>query len=980
MRFRGGDRDWWNLLSLGEIDALERQLKASIVALNKRKVADLTLVEALDEAMLWPEPFDDLVPIATAHSLDNLMTRAPLLVCAIAAEIGFRFEGVGTVFWAKFGDAVGLPVTMAQRQRLAEIFQAQAQRYGLSRPSESAFSSHFSIIAWPIANALLPVDLVGPVSRLIARAPVGALPGPGRVINFPSLRAWASAAEGARLADWLRFEAPGTRVLTALLTDNRGTLLSQESYSRVRDAVATDAEAFFATRAARLRGRTVKAPSAAEATLGRLALMIDGIGIHLFAKWPALAPTLYDEARNVARSTGWKPRLWGAGSFLHPDTALGTGPFAIALQTAPREDDAAYPDAAEIFGAGTDIAATLASRTIDWTATLLFDVDEGRTQAEQRFGVLTDTSGCVWLGRRIDIEPLNGLKQLGTAGGYRFFEANLADPGDRAILTKEDLLASQRRALLARHPIDAIGAPQGVVRPNRPFLLYSEGVNVETEAAPQRLAADGRIAAVAGLAGRPGLRAEVASPVEEGVAEVVLFERESAFEALVERRLQLRVESRLPLINLTVTADLEIDGRLIARGRGKLPTLPMTIAPSSTLLAPLYDNDVRRKLLDAGKGLLRLAIGRSRAILVALERPAALVEWRDDGPHMVGADLAASLVEASANKPHRFAPADTIVTPSRGAKAYGLLLSDGRIADPLRIVSSNTFDYGDFTAQFGAHIGSRRMFDSGRGVGDIARARIAWARARCETLAAIGAKARIVNQFEDPLVVDLCGRAWALAEQASRDSPTDPHEALWHIAVERGLTSVPTEASADESAVFAQAFVRHARLLDPNWPIASTMPVDGAMDDALNAAFSEAIAYLHGIGALVSIEDDFDFGAPPEEWERVAKEALRAIRRPGLVRQLVPSEGARRLARRSYAELSIAELAEDLAAWTKTHALPRGQLSPETAAGALQLWLSPAACDDVDAAVHILASDPFVSRATRYAALRLGSTFAGASS
>lgn len=965
------------MLSLGEIDALERQLKASIVALNKKRVAELTLIEAIDDAILWPEPFDRIGPIAASHSLDNLMSRAPLLICAIAAEIGFRFEGVGTVFWAKFSDALGLPVTMPQRQRIAETFEAQAKRYGLSRPSESAFSSHFSIIAWPIANALLPVDLVGPVGRLMARAPVAALPGPGRTTNFPSLRAWASAAEGARLTDWLRFEAPSARVLSALLTDNRGTLVSEASYARLRDAIATDPEAFFAARAARLRGRTAKPPTAAEQTLGRLALMIDATGVHLFANWPALPAALYEEARSIARSAGWKPRLWGAGSFLHPDTALGTGPFAIALQTAPKEEDSTYPDAAEIFGAGTDIAATLASRTIDWTATLLFDVNDARTQAEQRFGVLNDTTGYAWLGRRIDTESLAGLKPLGTAGGYRFFEANLADPADRAVLTKEDLLATQRRALLARHPVDAIGAPQGVVRPDRPFLLYSEGVSVDTETVPQRLAVGGRIAAISGLAGRPGLRAEPALPIEEGIADLVLFERDSAFEALVERRLQLRVESRLPLINLGMTADLEIDGRLIARGRDKLATLPITIAQDSKLLAPLYDNDVRKKLLEAGNGLLRLAIGRSRAIRIVLERPAASVEWRNEGPHLLGANLAATLVEASANTPHRFTPARTIAAPGRGAKAFGLLLSDGRIADPLQIFSSNAFDYGDFTAQFGADIGSRRMFESGRGVGDIARARVAWARARCTTLAAIGAKGRIVGHFEEPLVFDLCGRAWALAEQASKDSPTDPHEALWQVAVERGLASVPAEANADEIAVFAHAFVHHARSCDPDWPIASNVPADGAMDDALNDAFSEAIAQLHGRGALLSVEDDFDFGAPPEEWESAAKEALRAIRRPGLVRQLAPSEGARQLARRSYAELSIAELAEDLAAWTKTHALARGQLSPEAAAGALQLWLSPAACDDVDAAVHILANDPFVARATRYATLRLGPTIAG---
>jgi hypothetical protein len=966
------------VLSLAEIDALERRLKTSIVALNKKRIPEITLVEAIDEALLWPEPFDEMASIANSHSLDNLMSRAPLLICAIAAEIGFRFEGVGTVFWAKFSDALGLPVTMAQRQSIAEIFEAQATRFGLSRPSESSFSNHFSIIAWPIANSLLPVDLVGPVGRLMARAPVAALPGPGRTTNFPSLRAWASAAEGARLTDWLRFEAPSARVLAALLTENRGTLLSEASYTRLRNAVATDPEAFFAARAARLRGSIFKPPSAAEQSIGRLALMVDARGVHLFANWPALPGALYDEARIIARSSGWKPRLWASGAFLHPDNALGTGPFAIVLQTVPKEEDPVYPDAAEIFGAGTDLAAALAGRTIDWTATLLFDVNEERTQAEQRFSTLSDGDGYAWLGRRIDTESLAGLKQIGTTAGYHFFEANLADATDRAILIKENLLATQRRALLARHPSDAIAAPQGVVRPNRPFLLYSEGVGAETEAMPQRLAAGGRITAVPGLVGRLGLRAEAVQPIEEGSVDVVIFERDNAFEALLERRLQLRVESRLPLINVHIAAELEIDGRLIARRRDRLATLPATIPASSRLLAPLYDDAARAKLLEARKGVFRLEIGRLRAIEIVLKQPAAAVEWHDNRPQLIDANLDTNLVEASANTPHRFRPAETIATPSRGAKAYGLLLSGGRIADPLQIYSSNTFDYGDFTAQFGADIGSRRMFDSGRGVCDIARARIAWARARCTTFASIGAKGRVVSQFEDPLVFNLCGRAWALAEQASKDSPTDPHEALWQIAVERGLASVPDLASADESAVFARAFVHHARLLDPDWTITSDVPADGAMDDALNAAFSETIAVLHGKGAMLSVEDDYDFGAPAEEWEEAAKQALVAIQRPALVRQLAPTEGGRKLARRSYADVSIAELAEDLAAWTKTHALPRGQLSPEAAVGALQLWLSPAACDIVDATVHILANDPFVSRATRYAALRLGPTIAGA--
>ena len=45
--------------------------------------------------------------------------------------------------------------------------------------------------------------------------------------------------------------------------------------------------------------------------------------------------------------------------------------------------------------------------------------------------------------------------------------------------------------------------------------------------------------------------------------------------------------------------------------------------------------------------------------------------------------------------------------------AYGLQLSDGRIADPFRLLTSNIFDLGDLAANFGDDVGSRRMFQNG---------------------------------------------------------------------------------------------------------------------------------------------------------------------------------------------------------------------------------------------------------------------------
>jgi hypothetical protein len=748
--------------------------------------------------------------------------------------------------------------------------------------------------------------------------------------------------------------------------------MSHASYARLRDAIAIEPEAFFAVRSARLRARATKVPASTEQSLGRLAISLENGALLFFVSWPALPPTLFEDARATARAAGWRPRLWGAGGLLHPDTALSGGPFAISLQTVPAEDASAYPNAAESFGAGSDVALALVARSVDWAVNLLFDPNDDRTQADQRFGLLTGASGYVWVAVKAGGATLDGLRKLGRNCGYTVFEANLAEYADRTILTREGLLSTQSRSLLARHPFDAIGAPHGIVRPERPFLIYREEPAADADSVPQTLRDGSSVIAVAGLSGSSRLQSEAAAAVEENVIEIILFERDSAFDALIERRLQLRVESRLPLRDVPVTAELEIGGILVARGRDTLRVLPLTVLAGSALLSPLYEDAVRTKLLEAGKGSLYIAIGRSAAMHITLGRPPASVEWADGIPHLVGSDLWAELVGATAQSPHRFVPASVVEPPNRGASAYGLRLSDGRIADPIQLFTSNIFDLGDFAAHFGNDLGSRRMFEDGRGVADIARARISWARALCTSLASVGAKARVLRQFEEPLVIDLCGRSWSSTEEATKTDPSDPHEALWQIAVERRLAELPEKATSMEAQTFARAFRKHACLLDPDWPSSRIEPAEGAMDDALNAAFSETLLELQAKGSLLNVEDNFDFGSPTDDWNTAAADALRAVERRALARLIAPSEGGRQLSRRPYAGLGIAELAEDLAAWTNAWALPRGQLTPEAAASALQLWLSPAACDDVDAAVRVLAADPFVSRATRYAALRLG--------
>src|SRR5262249_19230568 len=146
-----------------------------------------------------------------------------------------------------------------------------------------------------------------------------------------------------------------------------------------------------------------------------------------------------------------------------------------------------------------------------WKTTLLFDPNEDRTRAEQRFDALTETSGYVWIAIRPGGALLEGLRRLGNTCGYSVFEADLDAASDRSILTRAGLTSDERRYVIARHPMDPSGPPHGFVRPDRPFVLYPEGVREQEEHLPQQLPAGGRLAPIPGPSGRPGLRAEPAA-------------------------------------------------------------------------------------------------------------------------------------------------------------------------------------------------------------------------------------------------------------------------------------------------------------------------------------------------------------------------------------------------------------------------------------------------------------------------------------
>ncbi|RWI72237.1 hypothetical protein [Mesorhizobium sp.] len=79
-----------------------------------------------------------------------------LLWLVIAAEVGYDFDG--NEYWISFANRVPSWRHFGDRYQIRRWFRAFEEQFGGYRP-EGRWAEHFSIIAWPVAHAILPRDL-----------------------------------------------------------------------------------------------------------------------------------------------------------------------------------------------------------------------------------------------------------------------------------------------------------------------------------------------------------------------------------------------------------------------------------------------------------------------------------------------------------------------------------------------------------------------------------------------------------------------------------------------------------------------------------------------------------------------------------------------------------------------------------------------------------------------------------------------------
>jgi hypothetical protein len=922
----------------------ESRLEAHLTkAAKSRRDDKVSLIEIVDEAALWDDPFTDLTPALCHLDFETLITQFPALGCAAAAEVGFRFEGVGTIFWARFEELIGGSIPVSRRSMLADAYDRLAGKFPIQRPAESGFNEHFSIIAWPIANALMPSEVAAPLARLLARGPSWTGSITARRTDLSALRAWARSWEGIRLSEWLQNEA---------------------SFRRVIGAYTRQSEAFFALRDAKRRRQSDSTKGAGEIDEGLLSLRRIGGQYALTVTWSPLPQSLLDTARTEASGQGWRPRLWGQGSPQHSDQAFGSLPVLLNLNHIPADDDTAFPTADETFGEGSLVAGALRARRLDWAAPMVFLHDAETDVADRVPTPLRRDRGQVWL-----LDPVGRETQLPILGEVagRFIRcADLANSGDRQTLQALGLWQGEAgtgpRRRLARHPVDAMTLRRGQVRPGVPFCTF-DLTSFETS----RLARNER-RLLTEVDGVRELTAETVAPdADPSPPEIFVFERQSAFDALIEERLLVRIDSRLGAAEWPVEAMIVCDGEVLAYARQTVTQDGHGVRAESRLLRALQSDHVRTRLLETGSAVLRLRVGNHPWEAVTLARSDGEVDWDQDDPS-ASVSRATGVVAAPAPRAHHFDPTGVVAAPTAGAVAFAVRLDDGRLASPSLILATDRFELGDLSTNFSDLTGSRQLVAEGRGVLDVARARRAWASAICRSLASVSARLRVVRQFEAPLVDALCGAEWRGLEQAGAFN-IDLGAALFTSIMSLEVIEMPEDFGVEDIARFEKAFAASIAKACPTWP--ETDLDDEAADTALSAAFEATLLDAHAEDRHLLLDpDDYDFGAPGDAWRSASEKAqLSALGSP-LLRLIAPTRGAEVLARRPFVTADLAETATFLADWTKAWCLPRSHISKELACSSLQVWLSPGAVD-TDAAVRQMARDTFLARAVRYVALRM---------
>ena len=152
-----------------DLDDWQKRLEEhfSVLRVRRSKVDPERPVFGLEHGLKSNEITDLKRQVKRHIRGSNPSPRHWLVWIVYSSEIGYGFAG--DEYWQTFEDATPGWVLHGKRRWIRQRFQEFHKKYGGAEPSGS-WAEHFSIICWPITNAILPKDLQRHMARVLYEA------------------------------------------------------------------------------------------------------------------------------------------------------------------------------------------------------------------------------------------------------------------------------------------------------------------------------------------------------------------------------------------------------------------------------------------------------------------------------------------------------------------------------------------------------------------------------------------------------------------------------------------------------------------------------------------------------------------------------------------------------------------------------------------------------------------------------------------
>ena len=900
----------------------------------------------------------------------------PLL--AVTAEVGYRYQGTGTDFWPVVEQDLHLIAGGGFRLALVRLFELGHREFGIAKPGNSAWERHFPLIAWPIANALVPLELQPQLASALRQALRAGISGNDPEALYQYLVQIAVGQTSRRFENWLHQTDTASEVMRRLLYPASDGWLSGDILERIDGDLRKDVGASRAIHEAR-RITERKSKNVASVPPARYVLALkERSPTHLLVRGPVLPAEVRQEVVGLLRSPGDRIRAIGTDRAVPLRTFLFGGSIAIGLPTdLPAAPLCRDGELAELDEPGKNVLAALQPRS-----TCFFLVGAGHVEAQ-----------AVFPGEQLPVRS-HVIRWIATGdtSSPEFRWLSTADKADAEVLRRSGFVLGAPRA-----KIQVIGLPLPGTDSKfaAGFPVFVSGDSADASPKLDGSIDSGSVMRVGdhcwsvfkpacgehwiqeGETGDIKIAFDVVELPDAETAEIALDPPRPTLADLESGSLSVRVSAPVALENVPVRLRLTAGGMPAITSEGVLERVPALIRGNSKILQELRSR-LFMSPITSGAAKLRVSVDGFRTKLVELLPPINRLSYDPDTGLWSAEDGLSKEIRSLIATPN--AP-----IPDKGpsdAKGLRLLVADA--SDQEALSAALVLDSGQPTLVpqtcIVPPVIREALSASGRlGLVDLARSTIAWKLAQCRNAVSDWQRTLIVDELEAAVTRMLCGDTWLELEKDLDLTILSSHGALVHCAWRKWLTrgdDLPVIATRSDRARLNSYLIQRFRDEIPDVSLALSEWDDdtaGNLDLAVIDAYDDLRRYHEDLGHETFEEPDMS--RPAHVWKAALQEAADLATLPMFKALILPARRWNALVSAWYGELTQDELV-DLLDSCHVDSFRRpgfrwmGRSEIRTL---LQFWLSPAqvmaAENWAESLAHAL-SDIQTARAIRYVALR----------